>query len=88
MYQTLMELCGLDDPKQQLEGRSFAPRFNSPNSLWKETAFTTYLSGMDAHGIVTQRYRLIRDGEAVELYDLQNDPRGLVNIDDKNKAIV
>lgn len=88
MYQTLMELCGLDDPKQQLEGRSFAPLFNSPNSLWKETAFTTYLSGMDAHGIATQRYRLIRDGEVVELYDLQNDPRGLINIAEKNKAIV
>jgi hypothetical protein len=33
-------------------------------------------------------YRLIRDGDVVELYDLQNDPRGLVNIADGNQLIV
>ncbi len=32
--------------------------------------------------------RLIRDGDVAKLYDLQDDPRGLVNIADRNKAIV
>lgn len=88
MYQTLMELCLLDAPLQKLEGHSFAPLFDTPDRLWKEAAFTTYLTGMTAYGITTQRYRLLRNGELVELYDLENDPRGLMNIADKNKNIV
>lgn len=88
MYQTLMELCILDAPPQELEGQSFAPLFDNPDRLWKDAAFTTYLTGMAAHGITTQRYRLIRNGNDVELYDLENDPRGLVNIAEENKAIV
>lgn len=88
MYQTLMELCALDDPKQDLEGHSFAPLFDFPDCKWKDAAFTTYLTANKAYSITTQRYRLIRNGDLVELYDLQNDPRGLVNIANENPDIV
>jgi arylsulfatase A-like enzyme len=88
MYQTLMELCSLDNPPQKLQGRSFAPLFDSPDRLWKDAAFTTYRTGMNARSIATQRYRLIRDGDVVELYDLRNDPRGLVNIAEENQVVV
>jgi len=88
MYQTLLELCMLDAPPQQLEGHSFAPLFETPDRRWKEAAFTTYLTGMSAHGIATQGYRLILKDQEVELYDLKHDPRGLVNIAEQNEALV
>ena len=88
MYQTLMELCSLDNPTQKLEGYSFAPLFDTPDCLWKDEAFTTYLTGNKAYSMVTQRYRLIVNGSLAELYDLENDPRGLENIADENQGIV
>jgi iduronate 2-sulfatase len=88
MYQTLMELCSLDDPQQDLEGHSFAPLFDFPDCQWKDAAFTTYLTGNKARSIATQNYRLIHNGDLVELYDLENDPRGLVNIANENQDIV
>jgi arylsulfatase A-like enzyme len=83
-----MELCAMNDPKQELEGHSFAPLFDSPDSQWKDAAFTTYLTGNKARSMATQRYRLILNGDLTELYDLENDPRGLVNIANGNHDIV
>lgn len=87
MYPTLVDLCGLTDPPQTLEGKSFAPLFDNPERTWKETAFTGYNDGQH-RSIVDERYRLIVTGNNRSLFDLQNDPKGLVDIAADNQAIV
>lgn len=79
MYPTLVELCGLGDPPQELDGVSFAPLFGAPERSWKSAAFNTY--GRD-HSVKTERYDLIvRDGsDVIHLYDLVEDPDELVDL--------
>jgi iduronate 2-sulfatase len=47
IYPTLVELCGLPQPKDgaQLEGSSFAPLFENPGRPWKQAAFSEYPKG-------------------------------------------
>ena len=71
IYPTLVDLCGLPQPKDsaQLEGVSFAPLFENPRRPWKKAAFSEYpKGGPDADGnqttyqgltMRTDRYRYV-----------------------------
>lgn len=71
IYPTLVELCGLPQPKDaaELEGVSFAPLLADPQRTWKKAAFSEYpKGGPDAEGrpgqylgltMRTERYRYV-----------------------------
>ncbi|MDF1812152.1 MAG: sulfatase [Verrucomicrobiales bacterium] len=88
---TLTEACGLPlDPGS--EGDSLLPLMNEPGRIWKSAAFSQYPRVLKAHGRImgtsmrTDRWRftewLSDNGKfrQVELYDLENDPEGNVNL--------
>ena len=72
LYPTLLELCNLDLPPQQLEGVSLVPRLGSAAASTKGFALST--QGKGNHAVRTDRFRYIRyaDGEE-ELYDHASD---------------
>ncbi len=81
MYPTLVELCGLEPPPQELEGLSFAPVVDDPAVPWKHATFAVWgLEEVGERSITTAGYnyidvlpRPLADG-SVELYDLVEDP--------------
>jgi arabinan endo-1,5-alpha-L-arabinosidase len=79
IYPTLVELCGLPKPPQQLDGRSMVSLLQNPKASWTHPSVTTYQQGNQA--IRTERYRYIRyaDGEE-ELYDEEKDPNEWRNL--------
>ncbi len=79
IYPTLVELCGLPQPPQQLEGLSLVPQLNEGSAARKQPAITTH--GRNSHSIRNDRWRYIRyfDGSE-ELYDHQNDPKEWTNL--------
>ena len=88
IYPTLCDLAKLQLP-DHLEGTSFAPLLDEPERTWKSAAFTQ--SSHPPHlgsSIRTDRYRFTRwtpeknrkQTAAIELYDLQEDPQGNVNL--------
>jgi arylsulfatase A-like enzyme len=82
LFPTLVDLCGLEPPRQQLEGRSLRPLLEDPTAPWERPALTTYGEG---YGTVRdERYRLIvyPDGSA-ELYDHDRDPDEHENLADQ-----
>lgn len=95
IYPSLCEMAGLPVPRN-LPGRSFAPLLDRPDQKWKTAAFSQYPRGGDIMGysMRTDRYRFTRwqkraDPEkivAYELYDLENDPQGLVNIAERPES--
>ena len=68
VYPTLVELTGIDAPRQKLDGPSLAPLLRDPNATWEHVALTTYRRGN--HTVRDERWRYIRyaDGSE-ELYD-------------------
>lgn len=89
IYPSLCEMAGLPVPGN-LPGRSFAPLLERPDQKGKPAAFSQYPRGSDIMGysMRTDRYRFTKwqkrdrpdEIVAYELYDLQHDPQGLVNI--------
>lgn len=88
IYPTLCELTGLPIPAH-LQGTSFVPLLKNPEEKWKSAAFSQYPRGKNIMGysMRTDRYRFTQwinkssnQVADIELYDLQNDPNGLVNI--------
>lgn len=82
MYPTLVELCGLPVPPQELEGFSFAPLLERPASDWKKAAFVAWLTP-GAMAVKTRRYSFHAkpgDGFFDELFDLTNDPYEATNL--------
>ena len=90
---TLIELAG-GTPGPQIQGRSLLPMFASARArlrrsllveYWAENAMP-WLVGMSYKAIRTDRYKYIhwvnrgRDGELDELYDLEQDPWELKNL--------
>jgi arylsulfatase A-like enzyme len=63
IYPTLVELCGLPQPKDglPLEGQSFAPLLESPDRPWKTAAFSEYPKG----GLVASGQRVQMIGRAM-----------------------
>ncbi len=89
VYPALCELCGLDLPKQPLEGIGFAPLLEQPGLPWKKAAFSQYPRGAGIMGwtMRTHRYRYNewknqKKGKilARELYDHESDPQENVNV--------
>jgi len=72
IYPTLADLCGLAVPRH-VEGVSFRPLLEKPDSPWERLALTTH--GRGHHGVRCERWRYIRYSDGTEeLYDHANDP--------------
>ena len=88
---TLTEACGLP-PDPGAEGDSLLPLMDNPNREWKSAAFSQYPRVLKEHGKImghsmrTDRWRftewLSENGKfrQAEIYDLENDPEGNVNL--------
>jgi iduronate 2-sulfatase len=82
MYPTLVELCGLPRPRQDVDGVSFVPLFRDPQRTWKTAAFNVSAPYGGVSAMKTDRYDLIihsKSGET-ELYDLTRDPMETHNL--------
>ncbi|WP_421897651.1 sulfatase [Marinoscillum sp.] len=79
IYPTLVELCGLEKPKQTLDGESLVSMTQDPQFKREEPSITYYKHG--SISVRTTDYRYIRyyDGTE-ELYDEVNDPLELKNL--------
>lgn len=95
IFPTLTEAAGMPTP-DRLEGHSFLPLTDNPTMPWKSAAFHLYpRGGRMGHGMRTDRHHLIewtnsKTGkfDAVELYDLVNDPQENTNIAASNADLV
>jgi len=71
LFPTITELCGLENPPDQLQGKSLVPLLNNPESEWNDLAVT--YNGHD-RSIRDARYRYIEWGGGLSaLYDHHND---------------
>ena len=79
IYPTLVDLCSLKSPAQQLAGRSLRPLLENPKAAWDRPALTTY--GENLGTVRDERYRYIRyPSGAEELYDHQSDAKEWKNL--------
>ena len=87
LYPTLVELCGLKSPPQELEGQSFVDLLIHPDVVTERVAITT--QGKNNHSVRSRQHRYIQyaDGSE-ELYDHNNDPNEWTNLalDDRYAA--
>ena len=83
VYPTLIDLCGLPQPKnpksQKLDGVNMKSLLADPAADWDRPALTTH--GRNNHALRSQHYRYIRyaDGSE-ELYDHRTDPMEFTNL--------
>ncbi|MCP5053536.1 MAG: hypothetical protein GY940_40595 [bacterium] len=96
IYPSLSEVCGLELPRQPMDGYSFAPLLDEPGLPWTRAAFSQFpRRGFDEDKIVmgtsmrTERFRYtewkhLKTGKilARELYDHDNDPQENINVID------
>jgi len=102
VYPTLSDLAGLPKPEKS-EGLSFKPLLDDPAKAWKSAAFSQYprklgKKNLMGYSMRTERYPLttwvfkdeMNKVDAVELYDLKNDPQENTNIagEPANKDLV
>lgn len=103
VFPSLCEIVGLDVPKH-CQGHSFAPLLQEPELPWKEAAFSQYQKSNSKRkmrflgtSVRTERWRYTewRDLktsalDAVELYDLQQDPGATRSVHEnpENSAIL
>ena len=81
IYPTLVDLCNLPFPSQQLEGYSLRGLLEEPNKEWKKAVFAHRAYNVNAIGMKTKEYNLISGGNGnYKLFDRINDPRNLNNI--------
>ena len=80
MYPTLVNMCGLENPRQNLEGRSIAGTLVDPDSARDRNIFLPHMNPGE-YAIINRDWRYIRYGEdGEELYDLRNDPNEWHNL--------
>ena len=83
LYPTISEMCNIE-LLRDLEGLSLCPLLINPDLLWKKGAFTTNLAGtVPEHSVRTDRFRLIKNDERSEFYDLLTDQVGLIDVSKK-----
>jgi uncharacterized sulfatase len=92
IYPTIVELCGLPQPKHKLEGNSLVQLLVDPNATHDRPAYSQVQRGTDqnppapplmGHSVRTERWRYTEwdNGNAgIELYDHENDPHELKNL--------
>jgi arylsulfatase A-like enzyme len=80
MYPTLVEMCGLTLPHQELEGESLARGLSNPSTATDRNVFLPHVNPNE-YAIINRDWRYIRYGEdGEELYDLSNDPNEWNNL--------
>lgn len=79
LYPTLVELCGLEKPVQQLDGASLMPYLKNPAKESDEPVLTSF--GENFVAFRSDKYRFIHypDGEE-ELYNIKEDPFEWTNL--------
>lgn len=86
VYPTLVELCGLPQPKQKLEGKSLFSLLSNPNANWDKPAITVVQKGrVLGKSVRTEKFRYTEwdeGDEGVELYNHENDPNEYKNLAD------
>lgn len=84
LYATFIELMGLDNAPEHLEGESFAGLLSNPSSSFKEAVYASTLRGNTVGKMVkTKQWRYIEWDEGKsgrELYHQQNDPEEYHNL--------
>jgi arylsulfatase A-like enzyme len=82
IYPTLVEYCGIQAPKQKLDGQSLVSILKNPKLKSTRTALTTYGEGYSS--VRSEQYRYIKypDGSE-ELYDHSVDPYEHTNLASK-----
>ena len=85
MYPTLVEMCGLPQPRQALEGQSLAPTLADPASAKDRNVFLPHMEAGE-YAIINRDWRYIRYGaDGEELYDLKRDPNEWTNLASRTK---
>lgn len=85
LYPSLIDLCNLPMPSQNLEGSSFVPLLENPTRKWKEAVFTHRAYAEDIVAVKTSNYNLIDyAGDSVQLFDRVKDP---INLTDLSKDL-
>ncbi len=80
MYPTLIDMCGLPKPHQQLEGESLASTLSNPSAATDRNVFLPYMTPGE-YAIINRDWRYIRYGEdGEELYNLREDPNEWHNL--------
>ncbi|MEO1615847.1 MAG: sulfatase [Planctomycetota bacterium] len=80
IYPTLVEMCGLPTPRQNLEGTSLAETLRSPATAEDRDVFLPYMNPGE-YAIINRDWRYIHyDDKNEELYDLRDDPHEWNNL--------
>lgn len=84
LYPTLIELCGLESPPQNLEGNSLVQLLSRPESERERVAITT--QGLNNHSVRSRQHRYIQYADGTEeLYDHEKDPHEWTNLASDNQ---
>jgi len=80
LFPTLVELCGLPKPHQELEGQSIAGILKQPSEAVDRNVFLPHMNPGE-YAIINRHWRYIRYGEdGEELYDVLGDPNEWHNL--------
>ncbi len=80
MYPTLVEMCGLPQPHQPLEGMSIAKTLADPETAQDRNVFLPHMNPGE-YAVINRDWRYIRYGDdGEELYDLKADPNEWNNL--------
>ncbi len=85
MYPTLVDLCGLSQPNQKLEGESIASTLSDPSVAKDRNVFLPHMNAGE-YAVINKGWRYIRYGkDGEELYNLKSDPNEWTNLASEEK---